>query len=63
MKQRFNVSTDGKRFASIIAETAEEAVRMACRVTGRQPEGCEAVPVSPGVRGGSAAAAGTDTEN
>lgn len=42
MKQRFNVRKDGKRFGSIIAETPEEAIRIACNITARQPEGCEA---------------------
>ena len=37
MKQRFFVTKNGKRFASVHAATSAEAIRIACRMTGRDP--------------------------
>lgn len=41
MRNRYEVIQSGKSFASVHATTAEEAIHIACRMTGRSPEGCE----------------------
>lgn len=42
MKIRFHVTEKGRAFASVHAGSADEAIRRACRMTGRQSERCAA---------------------
>ena len=40
MRLRYFVTEHGRRFASIHATTPEEAIQIACRMTGRDPMHC-----------------------
>lgn len=43
MRRRYSVvSESGRRFASVHATTPDEAIQIACRVTGRRTDGCTA---------------------
>lgn len=45
MRQRYEVSQDGKWFASVHAATADEAIHIACNMTdGRDAQHCAASP-------------------
>lgn len=47
MRKRFEVFHDGRWFASVHAETVEEAIERACRVAGRSPAACSARRAEP----------------
>lgn len=48
MRQRYEVYDNGKWFASINAESADDAIRIACNKTGTDPENCIAVEATDG---------------